>query len=84
MYLIVLSKSTKFLLINCIPYIEFNRSSVGMELKKMDLNTQGGGGSGLVAKPCPMLVTRPHEQRSLAGYSPWDSPARILEWVAIS
>ena len=55
-----------------------------MELKKMDLNTQGGGGSGLVAKPCPMLVTRPHEQRSLAGYSPWDSPARILEWVAIS
>ena len=29
-------------------------------------------------------LVRPCGQRSLAGYSPWDSPARILEWIAIS
>ena len=41
LYLIVTSQSTKFLLISCIPYIELDRSSVDMEHKRMDLNTQG-------------------------------------------
>ena len=41
MYIIAISQSTKFLLTSCIPYIELNRSSVGMEHKRMDLNTQG-------------------------------------------
>ena len=39
--IIAISQSTKFLLTSCIPYIELNRSSVGMEHKAMDLNTQG-------------------------------------------
>ena len=34
-----------------------------------------GGGSGLVTKLCLWLL-RFHEQRSLAGYSPWDSPSK--------
>ena len=56
--MIVISQSTKFLLTDCITYAEFNRSSVGVELKEMALNTQGGGGGGgLVAKSCQNLVT---------------------------
>ena len=39
--IIAISQSTKFLLTSRIPYIELNRSSVGMEHKGMDLNTQG-------------------------------------------
>ena len=39
--IIAISQSTKFLLTSCIPYIELNRSSVGMEHKGIDLNTQG-------------------------------------------
>ena len=34
----VVTQFTKFLLTSCIPYIELNWSSVGMEHKEMDLN----------------------------------------------
>ena len=38
------------------------------------------GGGGLVAKSCLTLVTL----WTVAYQDPWDSQARILEWVAIS
>ena len=41
LYIIAISQSTKLLLTSCIPYTELNWSSVGMEHKRMDLNTQG-------------------------------------------
>ena len=41
LYVIATSQSTKFLLTSCISYIELDRSSVGMEHKRMNLNTQG-------------------------------------------
>ena len=39
--IIAISQFTKFHLTSCNPYIEVNRSSVGMEHKEMNFSTQG-------------------------------------------
>ena len=50
--------------------ISFSREENGTHITQIII----GGDSGLVTKLCPTPV--PHGQRSLTGYSPWDSPGK--------